>query len=346
LLIVCAVLLSACAKDVWQGFENEDLTRYLTLGQYKGLAFTAYDTKATEEEIRDEIRMRLEAITPLTPTEEPIAEGTIVTLDRFCFLNGVSTPSLSEEGGTYRVGTVYEDAAIQGLLSQLLGKTLGDTAELTVTLPADYVADGSPATEAVYRVTVRALFLQHLPDLTDAVAATLMKGVKTVDELKTAIRGDLEKVKKEEASYRIEAELWDKLMADSVLIARPSDLYHGYYRALYVKYEDLAAASTMELDAYLGISLGITEEELQSDLAEQAEEETKMALVLHSVAKAEGITYTAEEVKAYADRCAKEGSLFESGVEYLDFYGEETVTHRLLKEKIIAFMIDNGRATA
>jgi hypothetical protein len=104
LLIVCAVLLSACAKDVWQGFENEDLTRYLTLGQYKGLAFTAYDTKATEEEIRDEIRMRLEAITPLTPTEEPIAEGTIVTLDRFCFLNGVSTPSLSEEGGNLPCG--------------------------------------------------------------------------------------------------------------------------------------------------------------------------------------------------------------------------------------------------
>ncbi len=346
LLLLCAVLMPSCGRDAWMGFEKEDLTRYLTLGTYKGLTYTAYNTSATEEEVEDEIRMRLEAITPLTPTEAPIVEGTIVTLDRFCFLNGVSTPSLSEEGATYCVGTAYEDAAVTALLRQMIGMKQGDTAELTVTLPEHYVGEGSPACEAVYRVTVRALYRQNLPELTDSLAATLMSGVKTVDELKNAIRADIEKVKRQEASYRIEAELWDKLMAASVLVERPSDLYQEYYLTLYEKYENLAAASTMELEEYLQSSLDMTEEELQQNLAKQAEEETKEVLVLHSVAKTEGIACTEEEVKAYAERCAKEGSLFESGADYLAFYGEETVYNRLLKEKVIAFMTEHGKAVS
>ena len=345
-LLLAALLLPSCGRDVWQGFENEDLSRYLAVGTYKGLSYTAYDTSASHEEVEDAVRMRLEAITPLTPTDAPIEEGTFVTLDRFCFLNDVSTPSLSEEDGTYCVGTIYEDAAVTSILQRMIGMKQGDTAELTVTLPANYVTEGSPSCEAVYRVTVRALYRQNLPELTDALAATLMNGVETVDELKSALRADIERVKREEASYRVEAELWDKLMATSVLRERPSDLYHNYYRRLYEKYEDLAAASTMELEEYLQSSLGITEEALQKNLAMQAEEETKAALVLHSVAKAEGIVCTAEEVDAYAEQCAKEGSLFESGVEYLAFYGEEVVHDRLLKEKVIAFMTENGKAVS
>jgi len=344
LFFACAMLLVSCEMNGWEGFDEEDLSLYLTLGPYKGLTYTAFNTAATDEEVENAIRLRLEAATELTATEEPIAEGTTVTFDRFCFLEGVSTPSLSEEGGTYRCGTVYEDAVVTSLLVQMKGMKQGDTAELTVTLPAGYLGEGSPAKQAVYRVTVRALYVKILPELTDALAATLMAGVDTVDELRAAVRDAIEAEKRTEAAYRVEAELWDRLVAESVMIERPFDLYESYYHELYVGYENLATAATQELAEYLDASLGMTVEELETLLAEQADNKVKEALVLHAVAKTEGITCDTAEIKAFAEARAKEGSIFESGADYLAFYGEETVAEQLLKDKVIALMVTWGTA--
>ncbi len=345
LLLTCVFLLVSCEKNTWKGFDEEDLSQYLTLGSYKGLPYAEYHTAASDEEVEAAIRLRLEAATELTPTENPIAEGVTVTFDRFCFLDGVSTPALSEEGGTYRCGTAYEDPVITALLEQMKGMKQGDTAELTVTLPAHYLKEGSPAQEAVYRVTVRALYVKILPTLTDALASALMAGVDTVDELRSVIRESIEAEKRQEAAYRIEAALWDVLVADSIMIERPFDLYESYYHEMYVAYENLASASSQELEDYLIASLGMTKDVWEASLANQAESKVKEALVLHSVAKKEGITCSESELKAFAESRAKEGSIFESGADYLAFYGAETVTEQLLKEKIVALMIEQGIAT-
>lgn len=344
LLVACVLFLLSCETNGWKGFEEEDLSLYLTLGPYKGLTYTKESTAVTDGEVENAIRLRLEATTELTATEGPIAEESTVTFDRFCFLDGVSTPSLSEEGGTYRCGTVYEDTVISALLDQMKGMKQGDTAELTVTLPEGYLAAGSPAKQAVYRITVRAIYQKNLPELTDALAATLMPGVDTVDELRAAIRDAMEAEKRTEAAYRVEAELWDRLVATSEMILRPFDLYEVYYHELYVGYENLASASSRELGDYLSSSLGMTMEELEEMLAEQAERKVKEALVLHAVARTEGITCDADEVKAFAEDRAKEGSFFESGAEYLAFYGEGTVTEQLLKDKVLAKMMEWGTA--
>ena len=340
------ILLSSCQTTSWGGFEKEDLSLYLTLGSYKGLTYTSVSTAATEEEVENAIQLRLEAATELTPTEDSIAEGTTVTFDRFCFLDGVSTPSLSEEGGTYRCGTLYEDVVITALLQQMKGMKQGDTAELTVTLPVGYTGKGSPAVEATYRVTVRALYIKRLPPLTDAVAATLAPGVDTVDELRAVMREAIEAEKRTEAAYRMEAELWDRLVTASVMLQRPYDLYETYYHELYVGYENLATASSQELEAYLTDSLGMDRADFETMLTKQAEDKVKEALVLHAVAKAEGITCNVEEIEAFAEARAKEGSIFESGADYLAFYGEDTVAEQLLKDKVMAAMVAWGVAGA
>ncbi len=345
-VLIGVMLLASCETDSWKGFEQEDLSLYVTLGSYEGMTYTLPRTIATDEEVEAAIQRRLEAATPLTPTDEPVAEGTTVTFDRFCFLDGVSTPYLSEEGGIYRCGTVYEDPVITSLLSQMKGMKQGDMAELTVTLPAGYIGKGSPAQQAVYRVTVRALHVKILPPLTDALAATLLSGVDTMDELRAVIRESLEAELQREAIYRIEAELWDRLMAESVMIAPPFDLYERYYHELYVSYENLATAATQELAEYLNASLGMTVETFESMLAEQTNHKVKEALVLYAVAKAEGISCDEEEIKAFAEARAEEGSIFESGADYLAFYGEEIVAEQLLKDKVIALMVTLGKAKA
>ena len=89
LFFACVMLMTSCETNGWKGFDEEDLSLYLTLGPYKGLPYTVFDTVATDGEVENAIRLRLEAATELTATEEPIAEGTTVTFDRFCFLDGV-----------------------------------------------------------------------------------------------------------------------------------------------------------------------------------------------------------------------------------------------------------------
>jgi len=88
LFFACIMLMTSCETNGWQGFDEEDLSLYLTLGPYKGLPYTVFDTVATDGEVENAIRLRLEAATELTATEEPIAEGTTVTFDRFSSLTG------------------------------------------------------------------------------------------------------------------------------------------------------------------------------------------------------------------------------------------------------------------
>lgn len=346
LLLMAAVLLTSCEGDMWRGYDQEDLTRYLTLGTYRGLSYTVADVTVTEEEIDEAIRQRLEASTELTATEEPIAEGTTVTFDRFCFLSGVSTPVLSEEGGTYRCGTSYEDPVIPALLSQMVGMVQGDTAELTVTLPEGYLGEGSPACEALYRVTVRALYVKRLPPLTDGLAATLMPGVETVEELRAALRAEKESEVQKTAERLLKATLWEQLVAESQLIERPFLLYQEQYSLLYGQYEALAAASSRELEEYLTSSLGMSLTDWEANLARQAEAAVKEALVLHSVVKQEQITCSEEELQAYAERCAREGDVFESGADYLAYYGAEAVTEQYLKEAVMDLMVAEAVPTS
>ena len=339
-LIFACIILCSCGITRWDGFENEDLSKYLTLGEYRGLELTGYDTSVSESEVDAAVNAALASLAEEKDIDSEIEDGDAVIFDRFCFIDGESLPELSEEKGKYTVGKETSDAAVTALLPLLAGMKAGDTAELTVTLPAGYVTAEAPETAAVYRVTVISVLRNSVPALDDTTAERFMPGCGGADGYRSAVKKQLEEKKSTEAEYRRESEVWQKIVSSSVLIDAPYDVYSGYYEEIVSSYEELAAAQSQKLGEYVESSLQIDMEKFEEQARTQALDETKEAFVLWSIVKKEDLTATDEEISTYADECAADSEgVFGTGEDFISYYGREKVREMLLKDKTVALAV-------
>lgn len=342
ILSVCTLLCS-CGLTRWDGFEKEDLSKYLTLGEYKGLELTEYDTSVSDEEVEEAVNAALLDAAYDVETDEQLTDGDTVILDRFCFIGGESCPDLSEERGSYTLGAENLDAAIAALLPHMKGMRRGDTAELTVMLPEGYLSDNAPETEAIYRVTVISVLRKNIPVLNNEVAEQLMPGCGGVDGYRVAIKVQLEDEKATEAKYRRESEAWDKIVASSVLIDAPYDVFGEYYENILADYEEFASAQSQKLEEYVESSLMIEMAVFDEQAKTRALNETKEAFVLWSIVKAEGLSATDEEISVYAGECAADSEgIFGTGEDFISYYGTERVREMLLKDKIVALALSTA----
>ncbi len=339
-LFFACVFLCSCGITRWDGFEKEDLSKYLILGEYRGLELTEYDVSVSDSEVDEAINTALAALAGETETDSGIADGDTVVFDRFCFIGGESLPELSEEKGRYTAGGDASDAAVTALLPLMKGMKAGDTAELEITLPAGYVDGSAPATAAVYRVTVISVLRKELPVLDNETAEKLMPGCGGADAYRSAVRKQLEEKKKTEADYKRGSEAWNRIVSSSVLTDAPYDVFSGYYEEIIDSCEKLAGAQSQKLEEYVESSLGMDMEKFEEQARDRALDETKEAFVLWSIVKKENLTATDEEINVYADGCAASSAgVFGSGEDFIAYYGKEKVREMLYRDRIIAIAV-------
>ena len=153
ILLCPCLLICGCSKPAFMGFYEEDLTKYLTLGEYNGIEYEMPSVNVIDAEIEAEISSLLEAQAILEVFDGACNEGSVIKLDRFCFINGVSKPELSEMEGIYTVSEKY-DSVIDSILTQLIGMKKSDSKRVTVTLPEGYKGIITAQTTAEYEITV------------------------------------------------------------------------------------------------------------------------------------------------------------------------------------------------
>ncbi len=339
LMCIFTVFSFSCSNVGWKGLYDEDLSVYLTLADYTEFTYEKPNTSVSDEEINARINILLEAATTWAEADKKLASGMAVAFDRFCFVNGQAKPELSFEGGVYSLdGTEYENEAVNLLLPKLIGMKKGDTATLEITL--------SDNTKATYNVTVLAVYERKTMTLTDAVASKLLSGCNTVAELKAEIGRRLTNEKENEAEKQLISDLRNELVGKSTLLKTPYSLYRDYYEDRMYLYEKLAKAASMSLEEYLEKCTDMTYEELEKTVGEAASADVKETLVLYSVVKKENISSTKEEIAEFAEKMAKESEgIFESGEEYLSYYGENAVKDEYLWSKVMEIVLSSAKNT-
>lgn len=339
IILICVFTLFtySCSNIGWKGLYEEDLSVYLDLADYTKLTYEKPNVTVTEAEVDARISTLLEAATTWEETDKKLASGMAVAFDRFCFINGQAKPELSFEGGVYTLdGTKYENEAVNLLLPKLAGMKKGDTATLEITL--------SDNTKATYNVTVLAVYERKTVTLTDSVASKLIPGCNTVAELKTEIQRRLTLEKESEAEKKLISDLRKQLIDKSTLMRTPYSLYRDYYEDRMYLYEKLAKAASMTLEEYLEKCTDMTYSELEQAVGEAASADVKETLVLYSVVKKENISSSKDEISAFADKMANESEgVFESGEEYLSYYGENAVKDEYLWYKVMEIVLSEAK---
>lgn len=301
-----ALSLVSCGEKT-MNYMAEDLTPYVTAGEYKNLTVTYPAVDAvTDEDVNDHV---VEHIADMgddveTVTGRAAAMGDVVNIDFVGKMDGVEFDGGSAEDTDLLLGS---GSMIDGFEEGIVGMQLEETKTIDVTFPEDYSSEDLAGKAAQFEITLNAIYAESLFD--DARK-----------ELEAAREEEIEAVKSQYAWTAVVNNANFVKYPESAVKKLANDLY-AYYEMAYYQY--IQYGLTLE-------SLGITEEYC----IESAQSTIKQELVLYSIVKANGYTVTDEEYNAKVAALAAEYGVTEA--EYTATYSRQSTETKVYYEKVMA----------
>jgi trigger factor len=250
------------------------------------LSVTVDEVEVSDEAVQlqlDELRARFGT---LTGVERPVEDGDFVVIDLSATVDGEPVEDASTTGLSYEVGS---GELVQGIDEALLGVSAGETTTFTTQLVGGDLA----GKDAEVTVTVQSVKERELP-VEDDDFAQLASEFDTLEELRADLRERLGRVNKMQQAVQARDKVLDALLdvtevplpqavVDSEIEARKHDAVHAF---------DHDEAKFAE---YL-VSQGETLEEFDTQTREAAEKAVRTQLVLDSIADAENVTVSENEL--------------------------------------------------
>ena len=261
------------------------------LGEYKGLEVDKVSTRVTQKEVDAKIQEEAEKnAREVVVTDRAVADGDEVILDFEGFVDGEAFEG--GKGENYPL-TIGSGSFIPGFEEQLVGAEAEKEVEVKVTFPEDYHAAEFAGKEATFKVTVKGVRSSFLPELSDEVVQKISQ-CKTVAEFEEFVRKSIHDFKQNQADMEKENKVLEQIVEASE-IEVPQEFIDE--RKEQLKNNLLAqlrnAGNTFE--QYLQYN-GLTEELFEEYAAKDALSMLKGQAVLQEIAKAEGFSYTDEDV--------------------------------------------------
>ena len=290
----------------------------VTLGEYKGVAYTPASVEITDEQVDKEVQKLADS--NLVEVDRPAAEGDTVNIDYVGKKDGVAFDGGTASGYDLKLGS---NTFIDGFEDGLIGAVKGQKLDLDLTFPEGYPSEDLAGQAVVFEVTVNAVKTpSELND--DLVMANT--DYKTLEEYREATRNDLEKQAADNAEYQKQSSVFQTIMNNSQVVASEKSIQAAYDEAM-TYYETMATNSGMELETF------------KAQVRTQAEENAKQQLVINAIADKEGIKVTDEELESMAEEYG-----FESVDKMKESAGENVVNESLLTNLVLKFVSDNAVA--
>jgi trigger factor len=266
---------------------------------YAGLQVTIPSPEVTDEEIDRQIDRLRNNFAELDVVDRPAQDGDHVTID----LTGSKEKGGDPLEGLTATDFLYEigsGTVLPELDDQIRATKPGDIVDFTATVPV-----GGPDAEPEpvhFRVLVKEVKEKLLPDVTDEWASEASE-FETVDELKGDIRTRLGAVKKLQAQMALRDAVVEELVKlvdedppEALVGAELERRIHDFGHRL--EHQGVDLAQYME-------ATGTSQEDLIGQLRETAISAVKADLALRSVAEAESIEVTDEDVEREIERLAE-----------------------------------------
>ena len=315
-----AVSLTSCGKAY-----NYDLSKYVTLGQYKGVSVSASEI---DEAVESQLNSLLESKSESKDiTDRAAKDGDKVNIDYVGTINGEAFDGGTASGDEITLGS---GAMIDGFESGIVGMTTGQTKTVTCTFPDAYDNADLAGKTADFAITLNTITETVLPELTDEFIAGLDNGYSTVDDYKAYLRDAYK------SNYA-----WSQVVSGSTVIKYPDKEVKTYYNNMVNYYKQLAANYGVTLDEYIANYAGSTTDVLLSYILSYAKSNAKQMMVMHSIADAEGIKVDDASYKTRGEELAK-SSGYDTLKDYEKAAGKDGVKESVLSAMVQDFVADNA----
>lgn len=310
-----------------------DISKYITVGEYKGLKLNNIVEPVSDPEVDTEIEFRLQ------DKAEEVKDATAQSGDqvRVSFtgtIDGKSFEGGSEEDYDFVIG---EGAVADGFDEGIVGMKAGETKELNLTFPEDYYDSELAGKSAVYQVTVQSI--RRTPELTDEWVAANTDS-KTVAEYRAAVQKELEDGVNEAAENQLYADAWNQVFESSEIIEYPEEDIETAIEAYKELNGEYIEQAQMDMSEFLR-SQGITEEEYEEACREYAEVKVKQNLIVQYIMDEENLSVDDKEEEELDKKLLQQYGATNLS-EVVELYGEREVNETRALLRVEQFIVDQA----
>jgi trigger factor len=267
------------------------------LGDYRAVRVPFGPEPVTDEDVARRLENFQDQNTQWVPVDRPAAMGDQVVLD----LKGTAGDDLIMSNEEHEMVLGVEPRfPMPGFHDEIVGMSAGEKKTFVLTVPEEDDGADIADQEAEIEVHLHTVREEDRPLLDDELA-TMVGDYDSLDDLKAAIREEMEMQALQKAESEYLDSVLEAMIEAAVKIEYPDQAVDREADLVLGQMERNLATSGMQLDTYLGM-VGKTRESYRQDLRPSAEERLQKRLVLTEIARLEGIVADPDEVDAEIER--------------------------------------------
>ena len=304
------------------------------LGTYKGINIEKEAVSVSEKEIEDSIKSLQEKNAEVVVKENGTLEkGDIATIDFEGFVDGVAFDG--GKGNDYDL-EIGSNTFIPGFEDQMIGMNVNETKDINVKFPENYV-ENLKGKDATFRVTVKSIKNKVYPEINDDLALDAnLDNVENLSQLKEYYKNQITLKKENEINNNAYTKLVDTIINSSKInIAKEiidDEVSHNVESI-----ESRLASQGLNLDGYLNM-LSMKKEDFLSKIEEDWTKNLKYIFTLLSIAKAENIVVTEEDLNVAYENMAQQYKMSVEDVKKALANRSDALANDLLTQKVTEFL--------
>ncbi|MDO5291737.1 MAG: FKBP-type peptidyl-prolyl cis-trans isomerase [bacterium] len=308
----------------------------VSLGDYKNLQEEKLIYTVTDEDVQNEISSLIEDFIKQKEVKRKSKEGDTVTINFVGTCDGQIIYDYEEEEVDLLIG---DNILGKQFDKKITGVSAGDTPNFTVNYPESYEDEDLAGLTVQYRVTIKKVSEEEVPELTDAFVKKNLD-YDSYDDMKTKIKEELESDNVAQSENDLRESLLNQVIQASTVEKYTDELYASCKKTQEEEYQ--YSADVFGFDT-------VEEYYDQNDLTEDKREEELLdfvyrTIIIDAIGVQEGLTVTDEEYKKALKQYVEESGA-ENEKEFLEVYSENDIKGWILEEKVLNFLEKNATVT-
>lgn len=286
-------------------FDYEHFTEFVKDFEYKGLTYPEdpmIEVNVTDEDVDAYLTLFLLASSVSDEQYRDITDGTIqrydvVEVDFRGLVDGKESDATTATDQSLVIGS---DTYINGFESGLIGKKAGEEVRLDLKFSPYYHALDVAGKDVTFYVTIKKIQRPEIPELTaDLINTYYQTEFKSVEEAREWFKQILATQERNKSYSALAAYLQNKIL-DKIEVVQYPDKELEHYTKHFMSYHEQLKGDT-DWEVYCSENLATSYEGLQKEAETYAKEQIRSLLMAHYIAKAEGITCTSDQIRAYIE---------------------------------------------
>jgi trigger factor len=309
----------------------------LNVSNYTGIPAQEVTVSVEESEIETTLKKLQDDMSELTPVEEdrPIKESDFAEISFQGIVQGTEEEPIATDKAVVEIGG---ESTLKEFTENLVGAKQNDEKEFSVTYEPNYPEKRLAGKTVAYKVKVEALKEKKVPELNDEFAQSIGE-YKSIEDLRSKVRADMEKHKREHANEELREKLLLWLEENNSFEVPDALVDRQIQTRMQRMVRELSrqGVNPQRLDVDWG--------KIREDQRKQSVRDVRGSLILQFVAEKEKLEVRDEELDAEIERIAIDAN---KPVEKIrEVLGRESGMARLreqiMNKKVLDFLQEKAR---